>query len=153
MPWRRILGVLALHASLTTIASAQLSVVGVRDLAFGNVVRGIPASVAPSDPVRSGRWDVTATLGARVQVRFTLPNRLNGPAGATMPISFANNDAIAIGNSPLSNPVTFNPKATMNFQLVTSNRFFVMLGGTVSPTATQTAGPYTNTVVMTVTVF
>jgi hypothetical protein len=87
-----------------------------------------------------------------VRFRFTLPTRLNGPAGATLPISFANNDGIASGTAPNSVPATFNPRATTVFQIVTSTTINIWLGGTVSPAGNQRQGNYIGTITFTVTV-
>jgi hypothetical protein len=132
-------------------AAAQITVTPVRDLAFGPVIVGIPTSIAPSHPVRSGQFRLTAPLGTRVQVRLTLPNRLDGPTGATLPINFANNDALHIGTGPNSVPVTFNPKATRNLQM-TDSAILVFIGGTVSPAGNQPQGSYTGTITLTVNV-
>lgn len=132
--------------------SAQLQVTGVRNLAFGPVIQGIPNTVAASEAVRSGEFEVIATLGNRLRVRFTLPNRLNGPAGATLNLSFSNSDGLALETGPGATPQTFNPHGNRTFTLVTGNRLLLFLGGRVSPTANQTTGSYTNTVTLTVTI-
>jgi hypothetical protein len=133
-------------------AAAQISVTPIRDLAFGPVIVGIPTHTPPSHPVRSGQFRLTAPLLTRVRFRFTLPNRLNGPAGATLPISFSNNDGIAVGTGPTSVPVVFNPRATQVFQIVTSTTINVFIGGTVSPAGNQRQGNYIGTITFTVTV-
>ncbi len=154
MPWpRRFLPCLILLTCTAGSLGAQVGVAGVRDLAFGNVIPGIQTIVSPSDPVRSGMWEVTAQQGDRVQVRLTLPSQLTAPGGLQMPVTFGNNDAIAVSDAPGATPVTFNPRATQNFQLVTSGRFFIFLGGRVTPAGTQAPGGYTATAVLTVTVF
>ena len=133
-------------------AAAQITVTPIRDLAFGPVIVGIPTSIGPSHPTRSGQWRLTAPLGTRVRFRFTLPTRLNGPAGATLPISFANNDGIASGTASNSVPATFNPRATTVFQIVTSTTINIWIGGTVSPAGNQRQGNYIGTITFTVTV-
>ncbi len=134
-------------------AAAQISVIPVRDLAFGPVIAGIPTSIGPSHPVRSGQFRVTAPLNSRLQFRLTLPTRLDGPAGARLPINFSNNDAIAVGTAPNSVPDVFNPKATKVVQNVTSTTTDVFIGGTVSPAGNQPQGNYTGTITFTVTNF
>jgi len=133
-------------------AAAQITVTPIRDLAFGPVIVGVPTSIPPSHPVRSGQFRLSAPLLIRARLRFTLPTRLNGPAGATLPISFNNNDAIAVGTAPNSVPVTFNPKATKIFQPILATSMFVFIGGTVSPAGNQRQGDYTGTITLTVTV-
>jgi hypothetical protein len=130
-------------------AAAQVTVTPVRDLAFGPVIVGVPTYIGPSHPVRSGQFRVSAPLLSRLQLRFTLPSRLNGPAGATLPINFANNDALQVGTGSNGVPVTFNPQATRNFQM-TDSAILVFIGGTVSPAGNQPQGNYTGTITLTV---
>ena len=129
--------------------AAQISVAPVRDLAFGPVIPGLPTYIEPSHPTRSGQFRVTAPPLSKVQIRLTLPNQLDGPAGAAMPINFSNNDALHVDAAPNSVPSTFNPKATRNI-LVTDRTAFVFVGGTVSPTAAQPQGTYTGTITLTI---
>ena len=44
-------------------AVAQFSAVGTRDLAFGAIIPGVVTTVAPTDPVKSGSFDITANIG------------------------------------------------------------------------------------------
>ena len=133
-------------------AAAQITVAGLRNLAFGPVIRGIASQVSPNDAVKSGRFQFITAIGNRVRVQFTLPTRLNGPAGATLPITFGTTDAIAVGSAPSSVPVTFNPNTTQTFNIVTSTTINVFIGGRVTPAAGQALGSYTNTITLTVTV-
>jgi uncharacterized protein DUF4402 len=151
----RLTPLLVLAALLATSrpAGAQITVTPVRDLAFGPVIVGVPTQIGPSHPVRSGQFRVTTVPLVRVRLRFTLPNQLDGPAGATMPISFSNNDALHVGSAPNSVPETFNPKATRNVQITTDPTLFVFIGGTVSPAANQAQGNYAGTITLTVNIF
>ena len=139
-------------AILSRPADAQISVTAIRPLAFGPVIVGVPTSIAPSHPVRSGQFRLVAPLNRNVRFRFTLPNRLNGPSGATMPISFGNSDAIALGQGPTSVPVAFDPKVQQTFQIVSSTTIFVFIGGRVTPAGNQRQGNYTGTITFTVTI-
>ena len=135
-------------------AGAQLTVQGVRDLDFRVVIQGVATTVPPTDPIRSGQFYFrTPAIGTRVRISFTLPTQLNGPAGATMPINFANNGGMARETAPTSVPVFFNPNSSVVFRLTTSPDANVWLGGRVTPALNQQAGTYTNTVVMTVIIF
>lgn len=143
---------LALIAALPLRAQSQVT--GLRNLAFGPVIRGVPASVAPNDPVRSGRFYVRHQLNRQVRIQFTLPTRLTRVGGGgNLPISFGTTDGIAQGTAPSSVPVVFNPNAAQTFTLVTSADFNVSLGGRVTPGAGQATGNYTGTVTLTVTFF
>jgi hypothetical protein len=144
---------LLLLAVPATRAEAQLVYVsGQQTLAFGGVMPGIPRHISPSDPIRSGRFEFQAAIGNRVRIRFTLPNRLNGPAGATMPISFGNADAIIQGQASGSIATTFNPRSRHTTTLTGGSTFNVWIGGTVTPSAGQALGAYSNTITMTITV-
>jgi hypothetical protein len=88
-----------------------------------------------------------------VQVRFTLPNQLAGPAGAQLPINFSNSDGLAIGGWAGSTPNTFNPKATRNLQFTGGTTFNLFLGGSVNPAVSQRQGDYAATITLTVTNF
>jgi spore coat protein U-like protein len=135
-------------------AAAQISVTGMRDLAFGAVIVGIPSTVAPSDPLRSGRLRITAPAGSRLKLDFSVPNRLDGPGGSRLPIKFNNSDAIALGNAPGSVPVVLdpNPKAITRYQMGASTAVDIFLGGTVTPAGTQAPGNYVGTITLTVTI-
>ncbi len=133
-------------------AAAQITVSGIRNLAFGPVIRGVATHVFPNDAVKSGQFQFVTAIGNRVRVQFTLPNRLNGPAGARMPISFSTTDAIAVGSAPSSIPVTFNPNTAQTFNIVTSTTINVFIGATATPAAAQALGAYANTITLTVTV-
>ena len=134
-------------------AAAQISVSPIRDLAFGPVIVGIPSPVGPSHPTRSGQFRITAPVNTKVQVRFTLPSQLAGPAGAQLPINFSSNDAMAMGGWPGATPDLFNPKATRNLQFTGGTIYNVFIGGTVSPAANQRQGNYAATITLTVTNF
>ena len=134
--------------------AGQSTVTGIRDLAFGVVIRGVQTTVAPSDPVKSGRFYVRHVLNRQVRIQFNLPTRLaRVGGGGNLTISFPHNGAIAQGTAGNSVPVTFNPHAAQTFNLVTSADFFVNLGGRVSPAANQATGNYRGTVTLTVTFF
>ena len=134
-------------------AVAQVAVTPIRDLEFGSVIVGVQSSVAPSHPTRSGQFRIDAPRNSKVQVRLTLPDQLAGPAGAQLPIAFANSDAIAVGGWPGSTPESFNPKATRNLQFAGGTIYNLFLGGTVTPAGNQSPGSYAATITLTVTNF
>jgi hypothetical protein len=150
----RLIRLILLAAALFAAppAAAQISLTPIRNLAFGPVIVGIPTSIGPSHPTRSGQWRLVVPIGSRVRFRFTLPTRLNGPAGARLPISFGAADGIAVGSGPTSVPVTFDPTVQQTFQIVSSTIINVFLGGRVTPAANQRQGNYTGTITFTVTV-
>lgn len=134
------------------VAAAQVSVAGVRDLAFGVIAAGVTTAVLPTDPIKSGQWTITGTIGRQIQVKLTLPTRLNGPSGATMPTSFASGDAFIQEVSSGSQPNYFNPNGAVTMRYSGGTEAIVRLGGRVSPVANQRSGSYTNSALLTVTV-
>lgn len=144
---------LALIAATTPLAG-QSQVTGVRNLAFGVVIRGVPNTVAPNDPIRSGRFYVRHQLNRQVRIRFTLPAQLaRVGGGGNLAIRFGAGDAIAQGTAANSVPVTFNPHNQQTFTLVTSADFYVNIGGQVTPGANQATGNYLGTITLTCTFF
>ncbi|MGH7704182.1 MAG: hypothetical protein ACREMO_13895 [Gemmatimonadales bacterium] len=149
---RRLFWLAALLLAGASPLSAQLQVNAIRSLAFGTVIPGVASSVSPSDPVKSGQLQIKSATGRTVLIVFTLPTMLNGPAGATMPISFGASDAIAVGASTNNIPVTFDPRVPFIITPVSPPpRMNIFLGGKVTPATNQRAGSYSNTIVMTVT--
>lgn len=131
---------------------AQTTCAGVRDLAFGPVVRGVQVTVAPSDPIKSGRFYIRHILNRTVRVAFTLPTRLTRTGGGgNLPLTFTTTSAIAQGTGPSSVPVPFDPNTAITFTLVTSADFYVNLGGRVTPAANQATGNYTASITLTCT--
>src|SRR5213594_2483065 len=87
-----------------------ITVQGVRSLAFGAVLPGVPRVISRTDPVNSGQYDITGANNNQVQLNFTLPNVMNGPAGATMPIVFGGSDAGYSSSQSIASQVAFDPK-------------------------------------------
>lgn len=133
-------------------ASAQFSAVGTRDLAFGAVIPGVTTQVAPTDPVKSGIYTVTANQGTRLRLDFILPTQLVRAGGGQMTVNFANGDAILQETAPGSIPNNQNPKSMKPYTMTNGNQLKIYLGGSVTPTAGQATGVYTATVMLTVTI-
>ena len=130
---------------------AQLLVAtGVRDLAFGNVLPGVPTTVQPTDAARSGQFDITGPSLARIEITFTLPTVLNRTGGGTMPISFGSTSAGYSASGSIAAQTAFNPNTAFRTNLSLIGRGSVFLGGTLAPAGSQTAGSYSATVTMTV---
>lgn len=144
-----------LFVSLFLVAAsplaAQTTCAGMRDLAFGPVVRGVQATVVPTDPIKSGRFYIRYILNRNVRVQFTLPTRLTRTGGGNLPITFTTTSAVAQGTATPSVPVTFDPNTAITFSLVTSADFYINLGGRVTPAANQAMGNYTANITLTCT--
>jgi hypothetical protein len=131
---------------------AQITVLSVRGLAFGTVIPGVPSVVSRTDPVNSGQFEIRGPFLTFIRLTFTLPTVLNGPLGATMPVSFATNDAGYSFNNTITNQNAFNPNQPYTTLIWIGGRSGVWLGGGVTPTVGQRAGAYTGTVVLSVVV-
>jgi hypothetical protein len=102
--------------------------------------------------VNSGQFEIQGPFLTFIQLTFTLPALLNGPSGATMPLSFATNDAGYSFNNTIGSQTAFDPHQPRSTVIWIGGRSGVFLGGTVSPVPGQRAGSYTGTVVLTVVV-
>ena len=134
-------------------AQRPITVQGVRSLTFGAVLPGVPLAISRTDAVNSGQYNLTGQNNHQVQLTFTLPNVMNGPAGATMPITFAGNDAGYSSSQAIGSQVAFDPKQAFLATLNGNGRGSVFIGATARPAPTQRAGSYTATLTLTVAYF
>jgi hypothetical protein len=149
----RFAGLLFLSALGTARpGAAQITVAGVRNLSFGFVTRGIPASVSPSDVVKSGEWSIGIPAAKLIRLTFTLPANLVGPGAATLPITFGSSDAWRKETSGLAAGIFFDPNTPVTFLILLGPALTVRLGGRVSPSVSQIAGSYQATVILTMAV-
>ena len=134
--------------------AAQVNVRAVRGLAFGTVIPGVPSVVSRTDPLDSGWFELRGgNFLTFIQLTFTLPTVLNGPLGATMPLSFATNDAGYSFTNSVNSQTAFNPhQPYTTIKGIGGGATGVFLGGSVSPALNQRAGSYTGTVVLSVVV-
>ena len=145
---------LALLGSVSLAAQSKpITVQGVRSLAFGAVLPGVPRVISRTDAVGSGQYNITGSNNTQVQLTFTLPGVMNGPAGATMPIVFGGNDAGYSQSQAIGSQVAFDPKQPFLATLNKNGRGSVFVGATARPTPTQRAGSYTATLTLTVVYF
>jgi hypothetical protein len=126
------------------------TVTGIRNLAFGTVIPGVPTTILQTDAVNAGQFRIAGVFIRNVTITFTLPTVMTrtgpGPAVATMPITFLNNSAgyttFFQGNTP------FNPNAPYSETVVFNAT--ITLGGRVNPAPAQLGGGYQANIVMTV---
>ena len=91
--------------------AAQSSVTAVRGLAFGIVIRGVPSTVAPSDPIKSGRFYIRHILNRQVRVAFTLPTQLpRVGGGGNLPIRLQHHLGDCAGYGWLERPRGLQPE-------------------------------------------
>jgi hypothetical protein len=130
-----------------------LGVSGVRPLVFGVVFPGMPLAVSRTDAANSGQLDLAGNKNADVQLTFTLPNTMTGPACATMPVVFGGSDAGYSASQSVGSQVAFDPRTPFLATLNKNGRGSVFVGATVNPPPTQRAGTYTGTITLSIVYF
>lgn len=151
-PWCAA-GVIVISAALLLPAPAvgqtALSVEPRGDLAFGQLIQGLPTRIAPADRA-AGQFRIRGQSRAEVLVVFTLPFQMTGPLGQTLPLSFQAGDATwTTGGNPRS-AIAFDPNVPLVASFAASGTMNFFLGGTASPAADQGAGDYAGTITLTV---
>jgi hypothetical protein len=127
----------------TSLHAQALAATGVRPLSFGDVLPGVPAVVHPTDPVRSGQFDIYGPGSAAIEITFSLPEALTGSGGARIPISFGGTSAGYTASGSISTQVFFDPAVPFRTRLSELGRGACFIGGTLMPPGTQRSGTYT----------
>lgn len=132
--------------NVTATVQVPITVTGAQDLNFGNVVQGVPSTIAAT-AAAAGRFDVTGSPSTGVSMSFALPANLTSGAN-NLPIgSWTGNwnttsTPTGTGFVPSGGNTAATTSATGNL--------FVFVGATVSPAAAQVLGNYAGTVTLTV---
>jgi hypothetical protein len=152
-----------------TILEPPIVGTGVKALTFGTISPGTTSvTVLPRTPA-SGEGRLSGVRNRRsIAITFTLPAALNGPGGATIPLSFNGNYAglCEIDNSGqcvIASYFTWNPVTTPTFtdtperyspgrKLYFYDTYAVYIGGRALPAAFQRAGSYSGTIGVTLVV-
>ena len=138
------------NISATANVMSALSVVGERNLQFGDVVQNTAKSIERTDADNSGYFTIAVPGNASISFGFSaLPTVLAGTGDAVshdLPISFETIDAgwIKGANNP-AGAAAFNPNGGSTAVTQTAENgdvFHVYIGGTVTPDATQVVGTY-----------
>ena len=127
------------------VSTTALSIGQMQDLRFGNVVAGVPVTINPRTNVNAGMWEIHGNRNAEFGVQIALPTELS-TGFWTMPISF-NNQSGCWRRQPGQNACTqYDPSTVLveriRNNVAPNNVFYVWIGGTVSPSATQHTGVY-----------
>lgn len=150
-----IIGMALLGAALPPVVRAQgkpLSISGIHGLTFGAVFPGVPRVISRADAANAGQYDIGYAKFSPIQLTFTLPSSMAGPAGATMPLVFGASDAGYSSPETITSQVGFDPRVPFATTLDKNGRAAVFIGGTANPAPSQRAGAYTATITLTVTV-
>jgi hypothetical protein len=149
--------------TMVDILTPPLTGTGSRALQFGLIVPGTTTVTVLPRTSAGGEFRITGVKSRKsVDISFTLPTRLNGPAGSSIPLSFNGNFAglceiDASGACVVASFVTWNPVTTPTFRdtptryqpgrkVYAFDAYQVYLGGTASPSTTQRQGTYTASV-------
>jgi hypothetical protein len=151
-----------------TVVFPPLTGTGVRGLQFGGMLPSAgPVTVLPSSAV-AGEWRLTGVRGRKsLDIAFTLPTALQGPGGATLPVSFNGNFAAlcevddATQVCQTASYVAWNPVTTPVFRdtperyrpgrpRFSDDSYSIYIGGVVTPAPAQVAGSYTGVVGITI---
>jgi len=142
------------------ILTLPLSGVGTRALQFGTIVPGTTTvTVLPRSP-QDGEFRIAGVKNRKsVDISFTLPTQMTGPAGASIPLSFNGNYAAlceidTTATCDVASVTTWNPVTTPTFhdlptrykpgrKVYQYDQYQVYLGGVASPSTTQRQGTYT----------
>jgi len=142
----------SIQATATVIAGILIN--GEHDLIFGTVLPGIDKTVDKADVGFAGQWEVRGDNSAEITLDFTLPPELmHEDSASTMQITFSNTDASYDDGSGggQTNPLgVINPNGPLTLDLGVTGDMDVWIGGTVSPTISQTGGDYAAEIVLTV---
>lgn len=146
-------------ASMANILTAPLTGLGTRALQFGVIVPGTTTVTVLPRTAQGGEFRIAGVKNRKsVDISFTLPTQLSGPAGASIPLSFNGNYAgiceiDTTGACEVASYTTWNPVTTPSFHdqptrykpgrpRYTYDTYQVYLGGVASPAANQRQGTY-----------
>jgi hypothetical protein len=149
--------------SVVDILAAPLAGVGTRALQFGVIVPGTTTVTVLPRTRSGGEFRITGVRNRKsVDISFTLPASLTGPAGATIPLNFNGNYAglceiDGTGTCEVASYVAWNPITTPSFhdtptrykpgrKVYAYDEYQVYLGGVASPSVTQRQGSYSGTI-------
>lgn len=133
-------------ATATIVGIAPLTAATLNDLDFGSVAAGGIGTVADVD---GARFLITGEPSFPVNVTFTLPSTLTGPAAATIPITFGPTDGLIWAPFPTTS-TSFDPTAVFATNMDGSGLLEIGLKGTVSPPGGTVSGVYTGSITVTV---
>jgi hypothetical protein len=147
-------------ATMAEILASPLTGTGTRALEFGVIVPGTTTVTVLPRTSMGGEFRITGAKNRKsIDISFTLPTQLVGPAGASIPLSFNGNFAglceiDTSGACVVASFVTWNPVSTPSFRdqptryqpgrkVFAFDEYQLYLGGTATPSATQRQGSYT----------
>ena len=144
--------------SATATVVTTISVTASSPLAFGDVLQGVPSSVA-NNTVSSAIFEITGQGGSGADLYLQLPEYLALSDGSSrMTITFSSTD-VSVDTTGAADPTTMNAgKGWQNTNpynlpaaaVIGAAGTDVYLGGRVIPSPNQKAGSYSGDIVLTV---
>jgi hypothetical protein len=139
-----------LITSYTFSQSGNLQVTYLRDLNFQQIIPGIQKTITELSP-QSGKFTITGN-GSRMTVSISFNLSQNLSYGFyNMPVVYT----ATYSNNPNDNQpgIPFNPYAgtTLTFDDKTKE-YYIKLGGTITPTAVQFSGDYSDPMIIILTI-
>ncbi len=121
-----------------------------RDLSFGTVIPGIPATVRTTDVRYSGLFEIHGAKYETVRIEISLPPTLQCPTGDELPVSFGPGDGAAATDRGRFHGVAFDPRQPLIATLGANGKLYVRLGGTAEPIRSQPDGTYRATITLSI---
>ncbi len=148
--WATIFAIAAVTGLVTPVIGQ--TVTATNDLAFGNVLPGVPKNISKQATGNAAEFYVTGIEGDEITLDFDLPRYLS-TSGATMPVFFFETDCAVDSTDPPDQSAPsyddLNPYQSIAYR-IGSDGLTVWLGGRVVPGLVQKAGSYTATIRLTV---
>jgi hypothetical protein len=145
--------------SATATILAVLAVTATHDLAFGDVLQGVPKTADKTVVADAGVFQINGAGGKEISMHFQLPDYLwNSTNEDRLVIAFSSTDA-DIDTTAAGTPAVHGAGAVVDLDPhnltdtnigATDNILQIFLGGTVYPTVDQRADAYTADIILTV---
>jgi hypothetical protein len=129
-------------AGVAPLRAQVLTTTAIRPISFGEVLPGVPTTVHPTDPVRSGQFEIIGPSSAAIEITFSLPETLNRTDGASIPIAFGPVSAGYSATGSITSQVLFDPRVPFRTKLSELGRGTSFIGATLTPQGAQRAGSY-----------
>lgn len=146
---RRGMVALALWGAVAEAQPSSLTVTGLRNLGFGTLIPGVPATIQPTDLTRAAQFDVRGSATQQLQLVLALPLTLQGPSGSALPLRWGPSAAAYSLSGGVADAIAFDPALPFTVALPASGRLLVFLGGTAQPAMTQMPGRFTAVITLT----
>lgn len=121
-----------------------------QDLAFGELLAGIPTTVLPTEGQNAGQIRISGQRNTEILLSFFFPAGLTGPGGGSVPLSFGPGSAGYSANRSITDQVLFDPSGPAVIRLPRNGQGMIYLGGTASPPSSINAGSYSGTITLTI---